>query len=273
MKRLLFACSLLICGLLYSNSLTTFTADYCQDKISAMQHEVERLQKEKELLECKNHEELYLGAFIFCMLITCGLVSYSHIKKQYRRIYRRRLKSHAATSLKIIKENEQIIEQYAQKIRDLTDDEESAKEQIAQLRQKIQILVNENKRIREDSCAGGIYVLEQLKKNLLIVENMTQKEKSLVFAYMDLLFGNFVSRLKEEYGLNENNLMLSVLVKLGFSSAELMSVFQCKMNSVLKKKQRLKSELCLGRDVDLGAFLTFYPLPYTTLPVDKQDSE
>lgn len=241
-----------------------------RDKMSDLQHrhEVENLQMENKLLEYKTRSQFYLAAFLFCLLILSGLVSYSWIKKQYRRIYRKRLKAHVDKSLRIIKENERIIGQYIYQIEMLKQEEaliaETAKEQIARLNQRVQVLVSENKKIREDPCVGGIYILEQLKQNLLIAENMTQKEKSQVFAYMDLFYGDFVSRLKEEYGLNDNNLMLSILVKLGFSSTELMSVFQCKMNSILKKKQRLRSELSLDKSVDLAAFLTSFSCRMST---------
>ena len=139
-----------------------------------------------------------------------------------------------------------------------------AEEQIAELRKRIQVLVIENKTIREESCAIGVYVLEQLRKKLLVIENMTSKEKSQVFEYMDLLFNKFASRLKMDYNLNENNLLLAVLVKLGFSSTELMFAFQSEMNSILKKKQRLKSKFCLGADDNLEAYLNSYSLHLST---------
>ena len=93
---------------------------------------------------------------------------------------------------------------------------------------------------------------------------MTKKEKSQVFDYIDLLFGSLVSRLKEEYNLNDNNLMLVILIKLNFTSAELMTVFQCEKNSIFKKKQRLRDKLCLKSDDELDRFLLSSPLYMST---------
>lgn len=80
----------------------------------------------------------------------------------------------------------------------------------------MQILMNENKEIRENSAVSAPYILGQLKQGLLLVENMTRQDKLNVFEYVDLLSGNFVTRLRKDYNLNENNLLLSVLIKLGF---------------------------------------------------------
>ena len=252
--------------------------------------ETKKLQMEKSLLEQEKRTQLYFWIVIFTILIIIGISFYFLIKKQFRRIYRERLRIHIEEDIKKIEENERNIGQYICLIEDLrrkesiaakkaerqmdnlhqkifeleNRNEESAKEQIAKLNQKIQILVSENKAIREDSCTVGIYILEQLKKGKLIVENMTRKEKSQVFDYIDLLFGGFVSRLKEEFGLNDNNLMLAIFVKLNFTSVELMAVFQCEKNSIFKKKQRLRDKLLLKNDGELDSFLISYPLNLST---------
>lgn len=253
-------------------------------------YETKKLRIEKAMLEQEKQKQLYFWISISSLLIIVGASLYFWIKKQLIKKYRQHLKVHIEESLKTIEENERIIGQYIcqieelkrkesiaakkaeqqldnlnQRIFDLENkNEESTKEQIAKLKQKVQILVSENKAIREDSCAVGIYILEQLKKGKLIVENMTRKEKSQVFEYIDLLFGGFVSQLKDEFGLNDNNLMLAILVKLNFTSVELMAVFQCEKNSVFKKKQRLRDKLLLKNDDELETFLTSYPLNLST---------
>lgn len=254
-------------------------------------YETEKIQMEKNLLEKEKQKQLYFWISISSLLIVIGLFLYFWLKKRYRTIYRKRLKVHAEKTLETIKYNERVIGQYICQIDDLKQregiaariaeqqldslnqkiselevkNELSAKEQIVKLNQKIQILVSENKAIKEDSCTGGIYVLEQLKKGLLIVENLTQKEKSKVFEYMNLMFGDFVSKLKKEYSLNDNNLMLAIFVKLNFSSVELMMVFQCEKNSIFKKKQRLRDKLKMNYDDELERYLTFYPSQLSTL--------
>lgn len=249
-------------------------------------YETTKLQMEKKMLEHENKRQLYFWISISSLLVVIGVVLYFSIRKRFLRIYRKRLKVNIEKALNTIKENERIIGQYICQIEDLRlkenvaeqemdslnqkiyelkiENEQSAKEQIAKLKQKIQILISENKTIRDDSCAGGIFVLEQLKKRLLIVENLTQKEKSQVFEYIDLMFGGFVSKLKQEYKLNDNNLILAILVKLNFTSVELMTVFQCEKNSIFKKKQRLRDKLHLNSDDELDKYLTFYPLKMST---------
>lgn len=252
-------------------------------------YETKKLQMEKKMIEYEKRRQLYFWITTFTVFIISCLFLYFWIKKQYRRIYRKRLKVHEKKAFEMIENNERVIGQYIcqieelklkgdmaarfveqqmdslnQKISEKIKNEESVKGEIAKLNQRIQILVSENKAIRKDSCAGGIYILEQLKKGLLIVENMTQKEKYQVFEYMDLMFGGFVSKLKEEYHLNDNNLILAVLVKLDFTSIELMTVFQCEKNSIFKKKQRLRDKLNLKNDDELEHFLSFKSLNVST---------
>ena len=89
-----------------------------------------------------------------------------------------------------------------------------------------------------------------------------------IFGYIDLLSGNFVTNLRQKYKLNEHNLMLAVLIKLGFSTAELVAAFVCEENSIFKKKQRLKEKLHLGKQDDLNAFFKTNPL-YLSIQKNK----
>lgn len=241
-----------------------------RNAISTIQrrYEAGKLRMENKMLEQEKQKQLYFWISISSLLVISCVFLYFWIKKQYRRIYRERLKKHVEKASRVIKGNDQLIGQCFCRIEELQQEKiltkEMAEEQIAELRKRIQVLVIENKTIREESCAIGVYVLEQLRKKLLVIENMTSKEKSQVFEYMDLLFNKFASRLKMDYNLNENNLLLAVLVKLGFSSTELMFAFQSEMNSILKKKQRLKSKFCLGADDNLEAYLNSYSLHLST---------
>ena len=54
---------------------------------------------------------------------------------------------------------------------------ETNREKVGKLKQKILLLERENKKIRENVCVNGVYLLEQLKKEKLIVKNMTKQEK------------------------------------------------------------------------------------------------
>lgn len=271
--------------------LNIYKNENSRNQVLAIQrkYETKKLQMEKKMIEYEKRRQLYFWITTFTVFIVTCLFLYFWIKKQYRRIYRKRLKIHVKKAFEIIENNERIIGQYIcqiedlklkgdiaakfveqqmdnlnQKISEKIKNEESVKGEIAKLNQRIQILVSENKAIRKDSCAGGVYILEQLKKGLLIVENMTQEEKYQVFEYMDLMFGGFVSKLKEEYHLNDNNLILAVLVKLDFTNTELMTVFQCEKNSIFKKKQRLRDKLNLKNDDELEKFLSFKSLKVST---------
>ena len=62
---------------------------------------------------------------------------------------------------------------------------ETNREKIAKLNQKILLLESENKKISENVCVNGVYLLEQLKKEKLIVKNMTNQEKEQLLEYID----------------------------------------------------------------------------------------
>lgn len=254
-----------------SDSLLEISQDAnLRNHILTMQrkHEVENLVIENELLIQKKRNQMYVWLLTFCLLIIFGVVSYFVIKRQYREIYKKRLKARINKELKIYQDNEAAIKQYLHQIEELKHKEalavENTKEMIGTLNQKIRILVNENNDIRNNFSVNALFILGQLKKGLLIVGNMTRKEKINVFEYMDLLSGNFVKNLKEDFNLNENNLMLAVLIKLGFSTTELVIAFDCEENSIYRKKQRLKEKLHLDKQHNLESFLSQSPLYLST---------
>ena len=120
------------------------------------------------------------------------------------------------------------------------------------------LLESENKKISENVCVNGVYLLEQLKKEKLIVKNMTNQEKEQLLEYIDLIYGNFISRLKKDFKLTSGNLMLLALLKVGFTSSELMFTFDCEMNSIFTKKRRLRGILSLDTNDKLEEFVALY---------------
>lgn len=112
---------------------------------------------------------------------------------------------------------------------------ETNREKVGKLNQKILLLESENKKIRENVCVNGVYLLDQLKKEKLIVKNMTKQEKEQLLEYMDLIYGNLISRLKKDFKLTSGNLILIALLKVGFTTTELMFTFDCEMNSIFTK--------------------------------------
>lgn len=251
-----------------------------QHKIFEIQqkNEADKLVVENKLLMQEKQIQLYFWLLLSLSFIVVGFVAYQEIKKQYRKSYRKRLKRFMEKELKTYQENEKIIEQYICQIEELKKCNQQAqkgmlsevlvKEQIGILAQKIQVLKNENKEIREHSQQGALFLLGQLKEGNLNVKKLSEEEWLNIFGYIDLLSGNFVTNLRQKYKLNEHNLMLAVLIKLGFSTAELVAAFVCEENSIFKKKQRLKEKLHLGKQDDLNAFFKTNPL-YLSIQKNK----
>lgn len=240
-----------------SDSLLYITQDESlRSQILILQRKYERnkLIMEKKRVEQNKQMQLYILLSIILLIIVFGGVSFILLRKIYNERFKR--------SVKIIKGNERIINKYIYELEELKLKEsqtvESNKEKIGILNQKILLLTNENKTIRENICVNAVFLLDQLKKCKLIVKRMSREEKLQIFEYMDLLFGNFISRMRVEYNLTENNAMLVALLKIGFSSKELSFVFECEMNSVFKMKQRLKERLHLDSDSKLEEFIMLY---------------
>jgi hypothetical protein len=137
----------------------------------------------------------------------------------------------------------------------LKQKDNDAKNEIGNLKQRLLILKNENREIRNNPNANALYLIQQLKGGLLIVENVTKQERTCILDYVDSFYNNFVTNLRTQYSLNNNNILFAVFLKLGFSNAELIIVYDCEENSVYRKKQRLKERLNLGKEDSLEAFL------------------
>lgn len=129
---------------------------------------------------------------------------------------------------------------------------------IADLNGKIILLTAENKELRENTCIKASCVLEQLNKGELIVQRMTLEEKRNLFDFMDLIFANFISRLNSNYTLTKTDLILATLLKVGFTTNQLMFVFDCERNSVYRMKLRLKEHLCIDKEKSLEEFILFF---------------
>ena len=164
--------------------------------------------------------------------------------------------------MQVIKENECMIKRYVYELDVLKqkagETAETNREKVGKLNQKILLLESENKKIRENVCVNGVYLLDQLKKEKLIVKNMTKQEKEQLLEYMDLIYGNLISRLKKDFKLTSGNLILIALLKVGFTTTELMFTFDCEMNSIFTKKRRLRESLNLDTTDKLEEFITLY---------------
>lgn len=165
-------------------------------------------------------------------------------------------------NMQVIKENECMIKRYVYELDVLKqkagETAETNREKVGKLNQKILLLESENKKIRENVCVNGVYLLDQLKKEKLIVKNMTKQEKEQLLEYMDLIYGNLISRLKKDFKLTSGNLILIALLKVGFTTTELMFTFDCEMNSIFTKKRRLRESLNWDTTDKLEEFITLY---------------
>ena len=240
-----------------SDSLLSVDLDAKQaSQILTLQRKYEKgkLLLEKQQVEHEKKIQFYLGMVIVLFIILLCLVLYFLLRKRYKEMFRK--------NMQVIKENECMIKRYVYELDVLKqkagETAETNREKVGKLNQKILLLESENKKIRENVCVNGVYLLDQLKKEKLIVKNMTKQEKEQLLEYMDLIYGNLISRLKKDFKLTSGNLILIALLKVGFTTTELMFTFDCEMNSIFTKKRRLRESLNLDTTDKLEEFITLY---------------
>lgn len=240
-----------------SDSLLSVDLDAKQaSQILTLQRKYEKgkLLLEKQQVEHEKKIQFYFEMVIVLFIILLCLVLYFLLRKKYKEMFRK--------NMQVIKENECMIKRYVYELDMLKqkagETAETNREKVGKLNQKILLLESENKKIRENVCVNGVYLLEQLKKEKLIVKNMTKQEKEQLLEYMDLIYGNLISRLKKDFKLTSGNLILIALLKVGFTTTELMFTFDCEMNSIFTKKRRLRENLNLDTNDKLEEFITLY---------------
>lgn len=240
-----------------SDSLLSVDLDAKQaSQILTLQRKYEKgkLLLEKQQVEHEKKIQFYFGMVIVLFIILLCLVLYFLLRKRYKEMFRE--------NMQVIKENECMIKRYVYELDVLKqkagETAETNREKVGKLNQKILLLESENKKIRENVCVNGVYLLDQLKKEKLIVKNMTKQEKEQLLEYMDLIYGNLISRLKKDFKLTSGNLILIALLKVGFTTTELMFTFDCEMNSIFTKKRRLRESLNLDTTDKLEEFITLY---------------
>ncbi len=227
-----------------------------QSQILTLQrkYDNEKLKSENIRIKLEKERYLYIFSFAFLIIVTTVVLLLRVIRKKYRR--------HFLRNIEMIKRNERVLKEYAYQISQLKQAEEreseKKKEDLAQLNRKVACLAAENRELRENVFVEALYLLDQLKQGTLIVERMTNAEKMHLLDYIDLIFASYITRLTTEYQLTKTDLILAVLLKVGFSNNQLMTVFDCEMNSVYKMKQRLKSHLNLSKEESLEKLIALY---------------
>ena len=213
-------------------------------------YEADKLILENRQIKLEKEKQTYF--YLVIILLVSG-VSFCFIKKYKKKNLR---------NIEALRKNEKIIEEYACRITGFELKEEweqkAKKETIGKLNRRILELTSENKKIRDNSSVEALFILGELKQGRLIAENMTTTERQNIFDFLDLVYANFISRIKTDFDLTKGELLLVALIKLGFSNQQLMIVFDCEMKSVYKNKQRLKSHLLLKKDDALEQMIAFY---------------
>ena len=168
-----------------SDSLLVIERDAKQtSQILTLQRKYERgkLLLEKQQVEREKQIQLYFWIAVVLFIILLCIVLYFLLRKRYEGLFRK--------NMQIIEENECMIKRYVYELDVLKqragEMAETNREKIAKLNQKILLLESENKKISENVCVNGVYLLEQLKKEKLIVKNMTNQEKEQLLEYIDL---------------------------------------------------------------------------------------
>lgn len=210
----------------------------------------EKLRMENEQIKLEKESQFYLILLITILMVIAIVI----IRTKYRRRFQRNIDT--------IRKNQEEIEEYAFRIgeyKQKSEEEQLAKKKkIADLNGKIILLTAENKELRENTCIKASCVLEQLNKGELIVQRMTLEEKRNLFDFMDLIFANFISRLNSNYTMTKTDLILATLLKVGFTTNQLMFVFDCERNSVYRMKLRLKEHLYIDKEKSLEEFILFF---------------
>ena len=217
-------------------------------------YENDKLILENKQIRLENEKQTYFYLFLFVFILGLGIIAFFLVRKRYR--------TKLLRIVEIIGNNNAIINRYACRIAELENvslqERQAKKEEIGILNRKILCLIAENKRVCENSSVDALFVLEELKQGNLIISNMTIAERQHIFDFLDLVHANFITRLKQEFDLTKNELLLAALLKVGFSNKQLMIVFDCEMKSIYKNRQRLKADLGLTKNDSLEQMVMMY---------------
>lgn len=217
-------------------------------------YENEKLVMENKQVKLEKASQTYFYLFLLMVVVVASVAIVVGIRRFYKKQILR--------DIEIIRNNAQKIEKYACRITDLENagmqEHEAKKEEIGKLNRKILLLTTENKQLRESSSNDALCLLESLKQGNLIIENMTDSERQCILDFLDLIHADFITRLKKDFKLTKNELLLAALLKVGFSNKQLMVVFDCEQKSIYKNRQRLKQSLGLGKNDSLEQMVMMY---------------
>ncbi len=235
-----------------ANSSIAFAVDHFEKNSDKQAHyRALHLEKEKAQIEMENRI-LQLGAAIAMSVLFLLVACYFYNRHGY-------VKLKIGQIGKTVKKGNRRVVVFLNDIcRYRQPNDERAKEMYAKIKDlsyQINRLTKENVELR--SKIGVSELVKILKNGTAITEKMTSKEWDKIFNLVNCLHLDLLIRLKEEHTqLTKRDIELLALILLGFTSKELMAVFDSKdIHTIFKAKSRLKERLKLKKEESLDEFL------------------
>lgn len=243
--------------------------------IAELQKKYENEKLQKENLQIKMG---YKNVLIFCLILFFAiilLISYYTYKNHSTKRKMREIEQKITDNKEEIASCQQDISDYKKLQSESEEHKIELITEIAKLDGKVSVLSKYNqeltKRLQDmggepqvlapDSKIESVYMAAfriyfAIRNGLTNIEIST-KDWERIFMLFDLLYLNFVKRLKEEFPqLTKHDLEICCLVKLGLSNEELSRIFLTASDSATKAKGRLKKRLNLSPEDDLERFIS-----------------
>lgn len=226
----------------------------------------ERLQKENLQMSIQNKNILLISCVLFFIAV---LISFHFYIKN------RNTKKEIQKIQKVIAENEAELKWAQDELegyRKRKSEKEDHAKEIGELNGKMTVLNSANKKMEAQlNLLGGTALkvnpeVEEYIASFRILlslkykksgENVSKINWKRVYPLFDLLYGSFVTRLRERalVDLTPHDLEICCLLKCGFAHEELSRIFLTASDSVTKAKTRLKGRLGLTATDDLREFI------------------
>lgn len=198
-------------------------------KTKRKEQQIKLLEKEKEILTLENYEKALFLSLLFFLFIIILMISYYLIYRQKK------------------------INQIAiYKIRDNKILEENLNLKINQQNEKINLYINEikekNNLLEQINYAKNIEEqdIEHLKE-LLFKRTNTEKHWYNIILNFDKMYPNFRNELNNKLinnkSLTQNEIKLSILIKLNFSTKEMSEILFVSESAISKARQRMYKKL------------------------------
>lgn len=226
----------------------------------------ERLQKENLQMSIQNKNILLISCVLFFIAVL--IIFHFYIKN-------RNTKKEIQKIQKVIAENEAELKWAQDELegyRKRKSEKEDHAKEIGELNGKMTVLNSANKKMEAQlNLLGGTALkvnpeVEEYIASFRILlslkykksgENVSKINWKRVYPLFDLLYGSFVTRLRERalVDLTPHDLEICCLLKCGFAHEELSRIFLTASDSVTKAKTRLKGRLGLTATDDLREFI------------------